>query len=109
MCASVHQAEHRDIVSVEAESYILNVCDKDVESGHGLLRGAIALSIVERENRYTRLIIYAASHMLAFTSGAAKTMFWGEDGGNLYAMLEQKVEGVNRVLALDHDTCMVAQ
>ena len=89
MCAGIHEAEHGDIVGVEAQTYILDVGDEDIESLHRLFGWTATFAVIERENRYACLLINTARYMFAFTCCAAETMFRREDGGNIHTMLEQ--------------------
>ena len=89
MGASVHEAEHGDIVGVEAQTYILDVGDEDIESLHCLFGWALALAIVKREDRYARFLVYTAGYVFALARCATKTMFGREDSGNIHTMLEQ--------------------
>ena len=88
MCTRIHKAEHSDIICIETQSYILDVSDKNIKSSHCLFGWAMALAIVEGENRYPRLLINATCYMFALACSSAEAMFWREDSRNLYPMFE---------------------
>ena len=88
VCTCVHEAKHRNIIGIETQSYILDVGDKHIKSGHCFFRRTVTLTIIERQNRYACLLIYATCYVFALACSTTETMLRREDSSDIHTMLE---------------------
>ena len=44
-CAGIYKTAHCDVVGIEAQSYILNIHQEDIEALHSFVGGPVSLSV----------------------------------------------------------------
>ena len=106
--ALVHEANHGDVVGIEAEPNVLNVGHDDVDAGHRGRIGYASPAAIQRNNGHTGLRVNAAGHVFTRVGLAAEAVFGREDGNDVHAVAQQQVERHEvRAVRLHNDARLV--
>ena len=92
ICTGSHKSDHGDIISVETQTYILNINDEYVELLHRLGRRSIGAFVVKREDRHARFLVNRTGDMVACTCCATESMLGREDSGDVYTVTDQDIK-----------------
>ena len=104
-CTSVHQPAHRGIISIESQAYILDVYHKDIELAHGCFAWFPGFPVVQREDRYSGLLVYRAGHMFACVGISSETVFRGENGYYIELVFQQNIQQ----MLVSYHSCMIGE
>lgn len=92
----VHQFEHRAVICVIAEAYVLYVDHHHVDILHGLGHSLGTSGAVERDDAHAGFGINAAGHVLAGIGRAAESMLGREDTSHVDAAFAELTSSVWR-------------
>ena len=88
----LHQAHHRDIISIEPKPYILYINDQDICLSQQILIGPPIFSVIERMYHHAGFPIDRVAHMFSCVCISTKAVFGREDSDHLYPSFQQHIQ-----------------